>query len=246
MYTAIKTYRGRNSITKYATNIGQIKLSAKHLIKLRKKYRNFELTEFGEWHFDYLLTTQLNWFQQDLNYYKYYNWSQYGFAIFRCSDRTYDKWSKSTYKIFNGISSKPLSVFGDLNEVKKVFNKNATPIRKSGFLCDDSNIINHTFYTELNRKVQTYGLISAAPAGTSPAHMITYQKSLTFKVQNEEYKENIAVQLERIKKEESIKVKDNKVTNFSILATGEKKKVGNKRSMPHEIIDQVKIGGLQN
>ena len=91
MYTAIKTYRGPNSITKYATNIGQIKISAKHLIKLRKKYRNFELTEFGEWHFDYLLTTQLNWFQQDLNYYKYYNWPQYGFAISRCSDRTYDK-----------------------------------------------------------------------------------------------------------------------------------------------------------
>ena len=155
-----------------------------------------------------------------------------------------------------------MSIFGDLNEAKKVFSKNATPIRnlvekigdlsklmleqKSCFLCDDSNIINHTFYTELNRKVQTYGLISAVPAGTSPAHMITYQKSLKFKVQNEEYKENIAIQLERIKKEESVKVKDDKVTNFSILATGEKKKVGNKRSMPHEIIDQVKIGGLQN
>ena len=70
MYTAIKTYRGQNSITKYAAHIQQIKISAKHLIKLRKKYRNFELTEFDEWHFDYRLTTQLNWFQQDLNYYK--------------------------------------------------------------------------------------------------------------------------------------------------------------------------------
>ena len=40
-------------------------------------------------------------------------------------------------------------------------------------------------------------------------------------------------------KEESIKVKDGKVTNFSILATREKRKVGNKRPMPHEIMDQV-------
>ena len=262
MYTGIKTYSGQNSITKYATHIRQIKISVKHLIKLRKKYRNFELTEFGEWHFHYSLTTQLNWFQRDLNYYKYYNWPQYGFAIFRSSDRTYDKWFKSTCKIFNGINSKPLSIFGDLIEAKKVFNKNVNPIKnliekigdqsklmleqKNYFLYDDSNIINHTFYTELNRKVQTYGLISTTSAGTSLTHMITPQKSLKFKAQNEEYKENIAIQLEKITKEESIKVQDNKVSNFSILATRGKKKVGNKRLMPHKIIDQVKIGGLQN
>ena len=47
-------------------------------------------------------------------------------------------------------------------------------------------------------------------------------------------------------KKESIKVKDNKVISFYILATREKKKVGNKRLMPYEIIDLVKIGGLQN
>ena len=222
--------------------------------------KNFELTEFDDWHFDYPLTTQLNWFQQDLNYYKYYNWPHYGFAIFKCSDRTYDKSLKSTYKIFNEISSKPLSIFGDLNQAKKVFDKNVTPIKnlvekigdllmlqqKNYFLYDDSNIINHTFYTQLNRKVQTYRLISTVPEGTSLIRMITPQKSLKFKVQNGEYRENIVIQLERITKEESIKVKENKVTNFAILATREKKKVGNKRLIPHEIIYQVKIGGLQN
>ena len=31
-----------------------------------------------------------------------------------------------------------------------------------------------------------------------------------------------------------------------MLATKEKKEVGNKRPMPYETIDQVKIGGLQN
>ena len=56
-------------------------------------------------------------------------------------------------------------------------------------------------------------------------HMITPKKSLKFKVQNEEYKENIVIQLERITKAKSIKVKDDNVTNFSILATKEKKKV---------------------
>ena len=69
--------------------------------------------------------------------------------------------------------------------------------QKNYFLYDDSNIINHTFYTELNRKVQTYGLISTASAGAKLMHMVK-KKSLQLKVQNEEYKENIIIQLERI------------------------------------------------
>ena len=67
--------------------------------------------------------------------------------------------------------------------------------------------------------------------------MITPKKSFKINVQNEEDKENIVIQLERLTKEESIKVKDDKVTNFSILATREKKKVGYKRPIPYKIID---------
>ena len=76
--------------------------------------------------------------------------------------------------------------------------------------------------------------------------MITPKRSLKFKVKNEEYKENIVIHLERITTNESIKIKDSKVTNFSILATREQKRVGNKRPMPYEIVDQVKIGRLQS
>ena len=35
------------------------------------------LIGFDEWHVNYSLTTQLNWFRHDLNYYKYYNWSSF-------------------------------------------------------------------------------------------------------------------------------------------------------------------------
>ena len=155
-----------------------------------------------------------------------------------------------------------MSNLGGLDEAKKLFDKNVTPIKnlvekigdlskltleqKNYLVYDDSNIINYTFYTELNRKVQTYGLISMAALGIRSTYMITPQKSLTFKVKNEKYKENIVIQLKRMTKKESIKVKDNKVISFYILATREKKKVGNKRLMPYEIIDLVKIGGLQN
>ena len=74
-----------------------------------------------------------------------------------------------------------MSSLGGLDEAKKLFDKNVTSIKnlvekigdlskltleqKNYFLYDDSNIINYTFYTELNQKVQTYGLISTAALG---------------------------------------------------------------------------------
>ena len=76
--------------------------------------------------------------------------------------------------------------------------------------------------------------------------MVTPKKSLKFNVQKEEYRENVVIQLERITSEKPINVKDGKVTNFSILATRQQNRVGNKRTMPYEIIDHVKISGLQN
>ena len=75
--------------------------------------------------------------------------------------------------------------------------------------------------------------------------MITQKKSLKFKVEKGEYKENIVIPLERVTKKQ-IKVKNNKVTNFSILATKEQNKARNKRSVPYEIIEQEKTDGLQN
>ena len=77
--------------------------------------------------------------------------------------------------------------------------------------------------------------------------MITQKKKrLKFKVEKDKYKEYIVIQLERITKKGTIKVKNNKINNFSILAIKEQNKVGNKREMPYEIIEQVKFGGLQN
>ena len=48
MYTAIKTYREGDSITKYATHVRRMKISNKYLQKLRTRYRKFDLTEFHE------------------------------------------------------------------------------------------------------------------------------------------------------------------------------------------------------
>ena len=72
------------------------------------------------------------------------------------------------------------------------------------------------------------------------------KKSLKFRVEINEYKENIVIQLEKITKKETIKGKNNGITNFLILPTKDQNKVGNKKSMSYKIIEQVEISGLQN
>ena len=89
-------------------------------------------------------------------------------------------------------------------------------------------------------------MIAIAPAGIKSIHMVTPKKSLKFNVQKEEYRENVVIQLERITSQKTINVKDGKVTNFSILATRQQNRVGNKKTIPYEITDQIKIGGLRN
>ena len=59
MYTGIKTYRGTNSITKFATYIRKITIPPKYLQKLRAKYSNFNLTEFDGWRFPQSMSTHI-------------------------------------------------------------------------------------------------------------------------------------------------------------------------------------------
>ena len=58
--------------------------------------------------------------------------------------------------------------------------------------------------------------------------------------------DHIALQLEDIKKPGKTEAKDPKATNFSILSTKPKRRIGSEANMPYQIIDEVKIVGLQN
>ena len=108
----------------------------------------------------------MTWSKDDFHHYRYYNWGRYKWVIFKSKDRTYDKWFSSPYDIFNAIGYKSLLNLGGLDEAKKLLDKYVIPInnlvekvndfskltleQKNYFLYDDSNIINHTFHTELN------------------------------------------------------------------------------------------------
>ena len=57
---------------------------------------------------------------------------------------------------------------------------------------------------------------------------------------------HIVLQLEDIRKPGEIETKDAKVKNFLILSKKPKRKIGSKGKMSYQIIDEIKIVGLQN
>ena len=164
------------------------------LDKLRKQYKNFSLIQFNEWYFNSSLAIALYYYPNYFHHYSRCNWPRYANAVFRDEeDYIYDKWLRSFYNIFNAPGHHSIAIKGSKEELKQILNKNVIPIKelverigdlskltfehKTYFLYDDSNIIEHTYYTELNRKVQTYGSISIRPIGIRSTHMITPKKA---------------------------------------------------------------------
>ena len=87
--------------------------------------------------------------------------------------------------------------------------------QKNFFLYDKSSYINQTFYTELNKNLEIYRIISTSAIGIESAtKLVRLENSLKFKVVNDKYMEHIALQLEDIRKPGKIETKDAKVTIF--------------------------------
>ena len=106
---------------------------------------------------------------------------------------------------------------------------------------DENNYINQKFYTELNKKLQIYGIISTSAIGiASTTKLVRIENSLKFNiVVNDNY-------MDHIRKAGKIETKDAKVTNFLILPTKPKRRISSKGNMFYQIIDEIKIVGLQN
>ena len=67
-------------------------------------------------------------------------------------------------------------------------------------MCDESNYINPTFYTELNKKLQIYGLISTSAIGIKTTNLIRPRNNLKFRVLHNKYMDHIVLQPEDIRK----------------------------------------------
>ena len=107
-------------------------------------------------------------------------------------------------------------------------------------------MIFHTFCTELNQKLQIYGLISTSSIGIKTAQLVRPSNSLKFRVMNNKILTQLILSLEDIKEPGEIKTKDAKVTNFSLLSTKRKTITGLKRKMSYEIKGEFRIFRIQN
>ena len=99
MYTTIRTVKGTDSLTKYATHITEFNMPKKYLDKLRKQYKSFSLIRFNEWHFNSSLSIAHY-------HYSHYNWPRYTSTVFRDEeDHIYNKWLNHPI-----ITSMPLTI----------------------------------------------------------------------------------------------------------------------------------------
>ena len=80
----------------------------------------------------------------------------------------------------------------DIEDLSKLIHKEQNKF----FLCDDSNIITHTFFTEVNKKLQSYGLISLEYDQIN--NILNSKNKLKFNMLNKVQKEFITLQLEDI------------------------------------------------
>ena len=101
---------------------------------------------------------------------------------------------------------------------------------------DDSNIISNTFFTELNKSIQSYGRISLQ-YDYNNEKVINWKNKLLFKINHNIKKKLITLQLEDILTPKKIEKEDLKITNISILLIAESKM---------QIKDEFIIEGKQN
>ena len=116
------------------------------------------------------------------------------------------------------------------------------------FLYDGIDLITHTFFTEVNKKIQSYGMISIQ-FNRNTQTLINAKNMFKFNILNNVKQESIMLQLENILKPEKVKTVDSKITNFLILSIEKQNTCNRKRRMQKQNkkkIDEFKIEGLQN
>ena len=131
---------------------------------------------------------------------------------FFISNNQYSKWFKNTYAVLYKASI--VDIPESMTHCKKLFDKNILPIKKlvkdirnlhfidekernNYFLYDDSNLITNTFFTELNKKIQSYGMISLEYSKDNKS-LINSKNRLKFNFFNNIRKEYLTLQLEDI------------------------------------------------
>ena len=111
-----------------------------------------------------------------------------------------------------------------IEDIKKIVYKE----QKIFFLYVDSNNIDHTFFTELNKRVQSYWLMSLE-FNKNNKELITPKNLQKFNIKHNTKQEKITLQLQHILNPNKIEIVDSNIKNFSILTTKKQDKIGLKK-----------------
>ena len=134
------------------------------------------------------------------------------------------------------------------NLSEKVNLKSLTHAYENFFLYDLENVIKPIYTTELQQEFSIYGLISFSgeTKENNKLDLIRPTERLKFQIIKDLYKNKLEFELSKVHSKKSFNVVSDKVFNFGMLRTKRKKTIGQKRPFNREIIETIKIFGIQN
>ena len=139
-----------------------------------------------------------------------------------------------------------------LEEVRALWNKvnlkSITNVYENFFLYDLERIIQPKFVTELEKDFSIYGLISYSGENKedNKLDLIKPTDSLKFQLLKDFYKNSLSFELGKAHEDRSFTVVGNRVFNLGLLRTRKHKPIGEKRPMTLEVIDTVRVLGVQD
>ena len=233
-HTCKKYSKGRRTFLNNGKYVKTVTANVTAFKELNSLYPNFTLYLLDCWK----VTTDKDFYWNDDNlltrnsHFLNYGDLQFNFSDFSYEkDQNYNPWLSSN-KIIYSVSTKKI-LPGILKDVKNLFDKNVIPIKnlfreigdikkiihkehKNLFLYDNSNLLTHTFFTEANKKIQSYGMISIQ-FNKNTQILINTKNMLKFNILFDVKPESITLQLKNILKSEKIEMVDSQITNFLIL-----------------------------
>ena len=198
-----------------------------HLKELHSMLPNFQLQQLHSW---MKVNNDIVSYQNELIFFPFTYYGSYGkvgypvvgFKAVSPATKKYKEWLGTDNRIFMKPYIKKIPK--SLKYCEELFDKDVLEIKqlvkdigdlntlihreqKNFVLYDDSNIVSNTFFTELNKNIQSYGIISLQ-YDYNNEKVINWKNKLRFKINHNRKKEFLTLQLEDILTPKKIETED--------------------------------------
>ena len=204
-----------------------------------------------------------NWGNSNLHYYPFYNWPENNYFYVEAEHNKYSVLFNTPDKtILNGDAVKLINkaehtaikdvLSKNVKEIKELIDKigkgsqfDISFVRRNFFIYDDSNFINNTLITEINKKIQVYGqVVVDTTALNTRNNIIKPTEPLKFASNKLAYKDKIVLQIEDIREKKKIKTYDHKIKNITIVSVHVNRNILKEKMF--DVVDTVSIIGLES